>query len=82
MAQSIMDVWEQSIEVTTGFSRVSTSRPYEIHQHVRDRFAGDPNDFDRVDAIMALRRAVGQRVRMLNRYISATRTTNRYEAQR
>jgi hypothetical protein len=81
MALSIMDVWEQRIEVTTGFSRVSAGRPYEIHQHARDRLAGDPNDFDRVDAIMALRRAVGQRVRMLND-ISATRTTNRYEAQR
>jgi hypothetical protein len=61
-----MDVWEQSIEVTTGFSMVRAGRPHEIHQHARDRLAGDPNDFDRVDAIMALRRAVGQRVRMLN----------------
>jgi hypothetical protein len=59
-------LWEQSIEVTTGFSRVGTGRPYEIHQHACDRLEGDPNDFDRVDAIMALRRAVGQRVRMLN----------------
>ncbi len=42
-----------------------TARHYEIHQHACDRLTDDANEFDRADAIMALRRAVGQRVRML-----------------
>ena len=41
------------------------ARPYENHQHACDRLAGDPNNLDRVDAIMALRRAVGLRVKAL-----------------
>jgi hypothetical protein len=41
------------------------ARPYENHQHACDRLAGDPNNNDRVDAIMALRRAVGQRLKAL-----------------
>lgn len=43
----------------------ATSRLYEIHQHACDRLANDPNGFDRVDAIMALRRVVGRRVKEL-----------------
>jgi hypothetical protein len=42
-----------------------TARQYEIHEHACTRLADDPSDFDRIDAIMTLRRAVGQRVRML-----------------
>jgi len=41
------------------------TRLYEIHQHACDRLANDPNEFDRVDAITALRRVVGKRVKEL-----------------
>ncbi len=41
------------------------TRLYEIHQHACDRLANDPDEFDRVDAIMALRRVVGKRVKEL-----------------
>lgn len=42
-----------------------TIRLYEIHQHACDRLASNRNDFDRSDAIMALRRVVGGRVKAL-----------------
>jgi hypothetical protein len=42
------------------------TRLYEIHQHACDRLAGDdPKELDRVDAIITLRRAVGQRTKAL-----------------
>jgi hypothetical protein len=41
------------------------ARQYEIHEHACNRLVDDPSDFDRIDAIMTLRRTVGQRVRML-----------------
>jgi hypothetical protein len=41
------------------------ARLYEVHQHACDRLANNPDGFDRVDAIMALRRAVGRRVKEL-----------------
>jgi hypothetical protein len=43
----------------------ATSRLYEIHQHACDRLASDPSDLDRVDAIIALRRVIGRRVKAL-----------------
>jgi hypothetical protein len=43
----------------------TTARLYEIHQHACDRLAGDPSEFDRVDAIINLRRVVAQRVKAL-----------------
>jgi len=42
-----------------------SARPYEIQQHACDRLADDADEFDRVDAIMALRRVVAQRVKAL-----------------
>jgi hypothetical protein len=41
------------------------SRLYKIHQHACVRLASDPDEFDRVDAIMALRRVVARRVKEL-----------------
>lgn len=43
----------------------AASRLYEIHQHACGRLATDPNEFDRVDAIITLRRVIGKRVKML-----------------
>jgi hypothetical protein len=43
----------------------NTARLYQIHQHACKRLTGDPNEFDRVDAIIALRRIVGGRVKAL-----------------
>ena len=58
-------VWEYHIESGTYLSKDRAERPYEFHQHACDRLVDDPNDFDRVDAITTLRRAISQRVRML-----------------
>lgn len=58
--------WKQSVEGRIVSSTTdAVDRPYEIHQHVCDRLAGDPSDLDRVDAITTLRRAVAHRVRRL-----------------
>ena len=58
-------LWEEYVEGATDFSNDAANRPYEIHQHACDRLANNPNEFDRVDAIMSLRRAVSRRVQML-----------------
>ncbi len=41
------------------------TRLYATHQHACDRLANNPDRFDRVDAIMALRRVVARRVKEL-----------------
>lgn len=45
----------------------ASSRLYEIHQHACDRLAGEPNDFGRGEAIIALRRIVDRRVQALKK---------------
>jgi hypothetical protein len=58
--------WEPNTESTSDLSTTANfSRPYIIHRHACDRLANDPTEFDRVDAITALRRAVDRRVRIL-----------------
>ncbi len=57
--------WEFRTGSGAYLSRDTAERAYEIHQHACDRLVGDPGEFDRVDAITALRRAVAQRVRVL-----------------
>lgn len=57
--------WGSIWETKEPIPNDGTARLYEIHQHACDRLAGDPNEFDRVDAIMALRRVVGRRVKAL-----------------
>ncbi|HEV2175393.1 MAG TPA: hypothetical protein VGR71_17590 [Nitrospira sp.] len=57
--------WGSIWETKEPISNDDTARLYEIHQHACDRLAGDPNEFDRVDSIMALRRVVGRRVKAL-----------------
>lgn len=61
-------VWRSDPEGIAGYDPGdSTARLYEIHQHACDQLASDPNEFDRVDAIINLRRVVAQRVKALNK---------------
>ena len=57
--------WERLMEGRFVFSTDAVDRPYVIQQHACDRLVGDPSDLDRADAIIALRRAVDQRVQKL-----------------
>ena len=57
--------WVQYPESTHHHPKESVFRPYEIHQHACDILAGDPNRDQRGDAIRALRRAVGMRLKEL-----------------
>lgn len=58
--------WVQHLESTTHRSKESAYRPYEIHQHACDILAmDDPNRDQRGDAIRALRRVIGMRVKEL-----------------
>jgi hypothetical protein len=56
--------WEYNWDSDSGLP-YNTVRPYEVHQHACDRLAGNPDEFDRVDAITTLRRVVSQRVKAL-----------------
>jgi hypothetical protein len=73
MTQAITEVWvdpswlswesvwrRREIVPDDGITRL-----YEIHQHSCDQLAGNPTEFNRVDAIMALRRVVARRVKAL-----------------
>jgi hypothetical protein len=57
--------WEVRNEGGRYLSRTVADRAYEIHQHACDRLSGAADEFDRVDAITALRRVVAQRVRTI-----------------
>lgn len=58
--------WGSVAEESTGDDPSdTTAKLYEIHQHACDRLSSDPNEFDRVDAIITLRRVVAQRVKAL-----------------
>lgn len=57
--------WRQHVEATAFRPKETAYRPYEIHQHACDRLEGNPSEFDRADAIINLRRIVGQRVKEL-----------------
>jgi hypothetical protein len=59
--------WGALMDGATGYDPCDiTARPYETHQHACDRLAGDPSEFDRVDAITTLKRIVSRRVKELN----------------
>lgn len=57
--------WEGYNEGSNYLPQNAAIRPYDIHEHACDRLADNPNEFDRVDAITTLRRAVGRRVKAL-----------------
>ena len=59
--------WEAMMDAGGGYDPSDiTARPYEIHQHACDRLAGNPTEFDRIDAITTLNRVVRRRVKELN----------------
>lgn len=57
--------WEPYWDTKDPVPNDNTVRLYKLHQHACDRLVSDSNEFDRIDAIMALRRVVGMRVKAL-----------------
>jgi hypothetical protein len=57
--------WESYWDTKDPVPNDGTIRLYEIHQHACDRLASDPSEFDRIDAIMTLRRVIARRVKAL-----------------
>jgi hypothetical protein len=57
--------WESYWDTKDPVPNDGTIRLYEIHQHACDRLASDPSEFDRIDAIITLRRVVAMRVKAL-----------------
>ena len=57
--------WQAFTESSTVNDDVAWKRPYEIWRHAETTLNATPTEFQRTDALIALRRAVDRRVRQL-----------------
>lgn len=57
--------WPYDYESQTGFGEDFVCRAHEIWRHAKKRIADDPTEFDRVDCISSLRRAINHRLKSI-----------------
>jgi hypothetical protein len=57
--------WPYDYDSQTGFSEDFVYRAHEIWRHAKDCIADDPTEFDRVDCISSLRRAINHRLKSI-----------------
>ncbi|MCF7964614.1 MAG: hypothetical protein K9L79_03630 [Methylobacter tundripaludum] len=57
--------WPYDYDSQTGFSEDFVYRAHEIWRHAKDCIADDPTEFDRIDCISSLRRAINHRLKSI-----------------